>query len=165
MDRIDAVDKNDTLGQAEAVAALLLGLARQLFRLDGNPAAELPLAQVRVCGLLYDGPQSMSALARELGVSLSAMTQIADRLERARLVKREAHGSDRRVRWLQLTPRGEKMMRVGEDARVQRVSAVLEQLSAKERRQVLGTLESLMSACATSIEQNGARELLGQRSA
>ena len=46
-------------------------------------AAELPLAQLRVCGVLCDGPRPMSAVSRELGVSLSAMTQIADRLERA----------------------------------------------------------------------------------
>ena len=50
----------------------------------------------------------MSALSREFGVSLSAMTRIADRLERARLVKRVAEGGDRRIRHLQLTPRGEK---------------------------------------------------------
>ena len=39
----------------------------------------------------------MSALGRKLGVSLSAMTQIADRLERADMVKRVAEDSDRRV--------------------------------------------------------------------
>jgi len=56
-----------------------------------DPAVELPLAQLKVCSLLYGGPLSMSAWA-ELGVSLSAMTQIADRLERARLVKRVNQG-------------------------------------------------------------------------
>ena len=62
----------------------------------------------------------MSALSRELGVSLSALTQIADRLERARLVKRTAAEDDRRVRCLQLTARGEKMMRSCREARVAR---------------------------------------------
>ena len=45
----------------------------------------------------------MSSLGRELGVSLSAITQIADRLERAGLVTRVAKGGDRRVRRLELT--------------------------------------------------------------
>ena len=58
-------------------------MMRQLFSADDHLAAELPLAQLRVCGMLYDGPHPMSVLSRELGVSLSAMTQIADRLERA----------------------------------------------------------------------------------
>ena len=62
----------------------------------------------------------MSVLSRELGVSLSAMTQIADRLERARLVKRQFEGTDRRVRSLQLTSRGQKIMQAREEARVQR---------------------------------------------
>src|SRR5438477_7631090 len=91
--------------QARAIAALFLPLARQLFTADDAVAAELPLAQLRVCGILYGGPRSMSVLGRELNVSLSAMTQIADRLERARLVKRVTVGDDRRVRCLQLTGR------------------------------------------------------------
>ena len=91
----------------------------------------MPLAQLRVCGILYDGPRPMSALSRELGVSLSAMTQIADRLERARLVNRVAEGADRRIRCLQLTERGQKLMRSREDARNRRVLAVLEQFVSR----------------------------------
>jgi DNA-binding MarR family transcriptional regulator len=115
----------------------------------------LPLAQLRVCGMLYDGPRPMSALGRELGVSLSAMTQIADRLERARMVKRISQGDDRRIRCLQLTPHGKKIMQHREADRVERVSAVLRHLPRKSRSDVLVTLERLTSACIAARGQDG----------
>ena len=75
----------------------------------------------------------MSVLSRELGVSHSAMTQLADRLERAELVNRVAQGGDRRVRCLQLTERGEKMMRQHDEIRVRRISKALEYLQPDAR--------------------------------
>ena len=150
------MDETIALDEAKAMASLLPALIRQLFAVDDDLAAELPLAQLRVCSILYDGPQRMSALGRELGVSLSAMTQIADRLERARLVKRVTEGSDRRIRCLQLTERGEKIMRQREAARIQRVSAMLEHLSPQARKGALDTLKMLLKACVTS---NGAVSL------
>src|ERR1041385_5838242 len=101
--------ENSLIDQAQAIAGILPLLTRQLFVADDSLAAQLPLAQLRVCGILFGGRPSMSVLGRELGMSLSAMTQIADRLERARLVKRVSVGADRRVRCLQLTGRGEKL--------------------------------------------------------
>jgi DNA-binding MarR family transcriptional regulator len=81
------------------------------------------------------------------------LTQIADRLERARLVKRVAEGSDRRIRCLQLTERGGKMMRRREDARIQNVLAVLERLTPEARSEVLASLETLAGACTRAGEQ------------
>ena len=74
------VDEAGTLHRAGAVASELVILGRYLFAGDDDPIAELPLAQLRVCGILYHGRRSMS-VSKELGVSLSAMTQIADRLD------------------------------------------------------------------------------------
>jgi hypothetical protein len=90
----------------------------------------------------------MSALSRELGVSLSALTQIADRLERVRLVKRVTEANDRRVRCLQLTARGEKIMRKRREARVLRTLAVLEQLPGDQREAVRASLQILVDACS-----------------
>jgi DNA-binding MarR family transcriptional regulator len=132
--------------QAQAIASLLPAIMRMLVAADEDPAAELPLAQLRVCSVLCGGPHPMSALAHEFGVSLSAMTRIADRLERARLVKRVAADGDRRIRHLQLTPRGAKIMVRRDEARVRSVSAVLKRLSAPQRRDVRTALETLMKA-------------------
>ena len=90
---------------------------------SNDPTAELPLGQLRVCRVLTGGLQSISAISRELGVSLMAITQIADRLERARLVRRLTEDNDRRVRCLQLTARGEKLLRLHDEDRVRRMAA------------------------------------------
>ena len=143
----------ELLGIAKSVAALIPRLARGMSPSHNDPAEELPLAQLRVCGILADGPRPMSTLSRELGVSLSALTQIADRLERVRLVKRIAEGSDRRVRCLQLTSRGEKMMRQRGEARDQRVMAVLRNLSPSQREMVQSSLELLVAASTVVANQ------------
>jgi DNA-binding MarR family transcriptional regulator len=98
----------------------------------------------------------MSELSRELGVSLSALTQIADRLERAQLVIREATGSDRRVRRLRLTPQGEDIMRRREAARAARIASVLATLPTRKREEVLGAFETLLDACL-NIEKSESR--------
>jgi DNA-binding MarR family transcriptional regulator len=151
------MDETGSLAQAKAIDSLLLGLGRHLFSTDDQPAAELPVGQLRVCGILYGGPRPMSALSRELGVSLSAMTQIADRLARARLVSRVPKGTDRRVRCLQLTPRGAKLMRDREDSRVRRVSAALEHLSPEQRKELLAALDTFTDACAAASGQRRVR--------
>ena len=123
-----------------------------------DPAVDLPLAELRVCTVLYAGPRPMSSLGRELGVSLSAMTQIADRLERAGLVTRVAKGGDRRVRRLELTPRGEEMMRRHEQARIQRMSAALEHLNSRQRQDVTAALRTLIRASAAANGHDGNTE-------
>jgi DNA-binding MarR family transcriptional regulator len=145
--RLDCVSDPLLAKQAEAIAAHLPALMRQLFTFEDDAVEELPLAQLRVCGLLADGPRPMSALRRELGVSLSAITQVADRLERAQLVQRQTDGTDRRLRCLQLTERGAAMMRHHEQARLGSVLAVLKHLSAETRQEVLDALERLLEAC------------------
>jgi len=153
----------DALTQAKKAASLLVALTRQLVAVDRDPAGALPLAQLRVCGILHSGPRPMSALGRELGVSLSAMTQIADRLERARLVKRVAEGTDRRIRCLQLTPRGQRIMRLREEARVRRVWAALEHLSPLVRSEVVGALETLLGAGEATRGQDAHRSAISDR--
>jgi DNA-binding MarR family transcriptional regulator len=147
------MDETEILQQAKVIASRLPILLRQLFTLDDGVAGELPLAQLRVCGMLYGGPRAMSNLSRELGISLSAMTQIADRLERAELVKRVAEGSDRRIRCLQLTHHGEEVMQQREQARIEQVSAVLGHLSLPERHKVLATFELLTKACKAAKDK------------
>jgi DNA-binding MarR family transcriptional regulator len=97
----------------------------------------------------------MSALGRELGVSLSAMTQIADRLERANLVQRVAKGDDRRIRCLQLTDSGEKIMRLRQKARIERISDLLEYLNPSARQNVLTSFQTLLGACTVLQGHDG----------
>ena len=137
--------------QAVEITALFPKLQRSLFVLDTNdPTIELPVAQLRVCAILRDGPRTMSALGRELDISLSAITQIADRLERAQLVERVTEGDDRRVKMLRLTPRAEDIMRARLERRINRVLHVLEEIPPEIRLEVVHALSCLLEASQAS---------------
>ena len=134
--------------QASRIASILPRLLRQLSVLQADdPAMELPIAQMRVCSLLYDGPHTMSALSRELGISLSAMTQIADRLERGQMVERVLEPEDRRVKTVRLTDHGQTVMRLRRKKRIDRISEVMEHLDPESRAAVLNALQTLLDAC------------------
>ena len=127
-------------------------LMRRLFTLEqDHPATELPISQLRVCTILQAGSRSLSAISDELGISVSAVTQLADRLERDGIVGRVSEGEDRRVKYLHLTPRGAEVMRSRRESRIRRATAALEVMSASERNTLLNALESLLeTAMATA---------------
>jgi DNA-binding MarR family transcriptional regulator len=136
--------------EGKQVANLLLTLLRRLTMAEDDPVAEVPLAQLRLCNVLMGGPRPMSEISREIGTSLSAVTQIADRLERSGLIQRIPRGDDRRIRCLQLTERGDEMMRLHDERRVGRMSRVLEQLRPEERQAVIATFEMLVRAAGAA---------------
>lgn len=148
------MDRGVSQEQAKAFVGLLHSLLRELTTGSNDPAVELPLAQLRVCGVLRDGPQSISAISRELGVSLPAITQIADRLERAKLVRRVAEDNDRRVRCLRLTAQGENLLQLHDDERIQRATATLKQLTPKAREETAAALAMLARAAAEARTSN-----------
>ena len=148
------------VAQARELDRIFVGVARHVL-VDDDPAAELPLRQLRVCLALYEEPRTMSQLSRELRFSLSAMTQIADRLERARLVTRWFEESDRRVRRLRLTPRARRMLRLRKEARVRRIATVLERMPVAARADALTALDALRYA-ATSHETMDHQQPLGE---
>jgi DNA-binding MarR family transcriptional regulator len=135
------------LQEAHKIATLLPNLMRRLFTLDDDLTQDLPLAQLRVCAILREGPRQMTTLSRELGISLSAMTQIADRLEHAKLVDRVPDRNDRRIRCLKLTPEAEKMMLLRENSRIQSILTVLNNIPSGARKDILAALETFMNAC------------------
>jgi DNA-binding MarR family transcriptional regulator len=134
------------LQQAKKLETILPDVMHLMMRhAKGQPLAELP-GQVRVCRILEAGPVTLSALGEELGVTPSAVTQIADRLERAGYVTRAMGDSDRRVRRLCLTPDGEEMMRSRHQARTERAAKVLDVLPPLQRDALIESLEALASA-------------------
>ncbi len=140
--------KNDKLlEQAELISSMLPRIMRRLFLFDADdPSLELPVAQLRVCGILRNGPHTMSALSKEFGISLSAITQIADRLERADLVERVAETDDRRIKRLQLTAHGAQMMHRRKEKIMQSLMKPLEQLSPESMDIVINALHILLEA-------------------
>lgn len=141
--------------QGEEIVQLLSMLMRRLFTLgaDDDPAMEIPGAQMRVCGILRDGPRTMSCLSSELGISQSAMTQIADRLERAGLVERVQESDDRRCKRLALTARGVEIMQARRGRRVLRTMEALSALEPVSRDAAVAALTALLDASTATVEQ------------
>jgi DNA-binding MarR family transcriptional regulator len=133
--------------QAVELEQLMPRMLRRLYKLDpDHPANELPLAQLRVCTILQGGPRTLSAISEELAISVSATTQIADRLERAGLVERVAGVDDRRTKYLQLAPHGMEMMRTRRELRVKRTQNALAQLSPDQRQMTLKVMRAMLEA-------------------
>lgn len=142
-----AASRESLREQSEALVVLLSRLMRRLFTLTvDDPAMEFPGAQMRMCNVLWDGPRTMSALSDELGTSHSAITQIADRLERAEMVERLQEADDRRCKRLTLTPKGIEVMRQRRERRVLRTLSALESLSPDERAAAVSALTILLEA-------------------
>ncbi|BDI34214.1 MarR family transcriptional regulator [Capsulimonas corticalis] len=133
--------------QARQLEDLLPRLNRRLFEIPpGDPTGDLPLAQLRVCAFLLSGPSGMTALAEELEISVSAATQLADRLERAGLIQRISDPIDRRIRHISLTEHGVEVMETRRRRRVSRVREALAQLDLPDRAAALSALTTLLDA-------------------
>lgn len=138
---------NTVYEQALLLVQLLPKLNRCISHLDADdPAIELPLAQIRICAILQDGPRTMSALSKELDISLSAITQMADRLEKSELVERVCEAGDRRVKCLQLTQYGVQMMEKRKTKRIERAADLLSKLASEEREVALLSIRNLLDA-------------------
>ena len=152
--------------QAAQLEQLLPRLMRRMFTLDpDHPAAELPVAQLRVCTILQAGPRTLSAISDELGISVSATTQIADRLERSGIVDRVAGQDDRRTKKLQLSAQGGEMMRSRREQRVQRATRALALLPVELRANAIQSLQALMDAVDANAPELRHEDPLGTRQA
>ena len=134
-----------------AMERILPEIARRLFTLIDNPIEELPSAQRKVCFLLLDGRRTVSQIAEELRISVSAATQVADRLEKAELVERIsetlADGGDRRHRYVQLTERATGLLQERREHRQARVAEMLERIPSARHMAIRQALETMLAAC------------------
>lgn len=148
MDRTGAPNIGQLAARLEHLMPTIL---RRLFMLGHAGAlADMPLAQLRICSHLQDGPRPMSAVAEELGISTSAVTQIADRMERAGLVERLSAQCDRRLKVLHLTPNARDLMAARRESRTQRAQEALSLLPPSVRTDLVEGLELLLSAAIAS---------------
>ena len=100
----NAIDRiADLLTSAEATRPLV----------DPPPWMDLDLTfgQLRLIYLLFhQGPQSIGQIADRFGVSMTAASQFADRVERQDLAERHHRRDDRRVVELRLSAAGEALV-------------------------------------------------------
>lgn len=91
---------------------LFLHVVRKMSR-EVSEALQFPVMgpQMELLEFLASrGPVKMSDLAAELGISLGAVTALADRMARAGMIERQRSTSDRRVILLVLTDHGQRVL-------------------------------------------------------
>jgi len=90
------------------------------------------------------GRMTVSEVAGDLFVSLSAVTAQVDRLCRAGLVERHRDESDRRVVWLALTPAGKEVYEACEASRLKVIGRYLGQLEQRDLEKLLDIYTKLL---------------------
>jgi DNA-binding MarR family transcriptional regulator len=145
------VRKTPARAKAESLRQALLKLGPTLLRVE-DFTLDMPLRQLEVCLALSVSRMTMSEIGRSLGVSLSGLTQIADRLERAGMVERFSNEADRRVRFLQLTSKAQGLMEAHKESQLARIANCLEQFSAAESARLLDSLQKLVDIAAGGLQ-------------
>ncbi len=139
--------------RAAQLESLLPRLTRAMFRVESNEEwVELPVGQIRVMRMLFAAPSTPSELGASLGLSVSAITQVVNRLEAMGYVARSEDSGDRRVRHLKLTHSGQDLMEKRQSARVRQAQIALSSLPPDRQQAVIDILEELVQACNDAAE-------------
>lgn len=102
---------------------------------------EITDTQYVVLRALRKAPCNTSFLAQVLGVTLSAVTALINRLHRMGLVRRERQEKDRRQVWIYITPRGLQVLENVEERRNLLLAVYLSHVPEDERQQLLKLLQ------------------------
>ena len=136
--------------QSRHLVGLLTTLLSSTFRqILWKQALELELnySQAQMLFHIANNPGApMSEAARRFGITLPAVTQVADRLESKGFLRRAEDQRDRRQVHLYLTREGESLARELEELQVKSLARVLTRLPPSERKDVIRGIERLVSA-------------------
>ena len=104
-------------------------------------------ARMRLLGVLRcHGPQIMSGLSGELGVTPRNVTALVDALEEDGLVRRKPHPSDRRATMIEMTGAGAAACEGMYPGHAEATAEVFDDLSQDDQRELLRLLETLRGA-------------------
>jgi DNA-binding MarR family transcriptional regulator len=131
-----------------------------VFALDrSNPllSANLTMPQLKVLLVLaVRGPQSSADLTHVMGVTPATMTGIVDRLAANGLVSRRTDANDRRVRRIELTGQGSKLIDGIVVAGAERQRRMLHRLTIAELETVAKAAELVLTAARDDAASRGA---------
>lgn len=107
--------------------------------------ADLTLPQFALLNqLVNDGTLSMTEASTRLGITKPAVTNLVDRLEKSKCLKRLPHSSDRRVSLLAIQAPGEKIVREAQAQILPVLLKTLDRFSAGEK-ETIAKFYSLLS--------------------
>jgi DNA-binding MarR family transcriptional regulator len=143
LEHADAIDAMRTINRVRWVVGDMIG--REVEQQEG-----IPFEWFEVLIALADSPDGvlrMGDLATMTLRSKSAMTRLADRIEEARLIRRDASDTDRRVTNVALTGDGRALIeRVKPPAARIMIEHFTSHISPKDARLVTAVLEKVLKA-------------------
>lgn len=125
---------------------ILMKAYRALAQVDARSIASsgLGLSDFAVLEiLLHKGPLPVNTIGRNVMLTSGSITTAIDRLEKKRLVRRQACPKDRRVTFVTLTATGRTLIRRVFSAHASRLETVFEPLSTTERSALATLLKKL----------------------
>lgn len=112
---------------------------------------DLSFSEFIAMELCSEVPARVSEIAETIGITSAGATELIDRLERRRLVRRTAEPRDRRVVLIEPTPAGEQLFRRAKSA----FQGVLRRLSAEMSEAERDALLVGLSALSRAIGREG----------
>ncbi|RJL31721.1 MarR family winged helix-turn-helix transcriptional regulator [Bailinhaonella thermotolerans] len=135
---------------------------RQFLRLSarersvGLMALDLTMQQLKVLMVLQmEDSVPANDLARRLGVGLATATGIVDRLVARGLVRRREDPSDRRVRRVEMTGEGLRVIQEVSDAGRERKRRVLHRLDTGTLRDLARIMDEVYAALEADVAESG----------
>jgi DNA-binding MarR family transcriptional regulator len=130
--------------QAERLESLLPSIARALsLPQEIDPLADLTPAQLRFARAIRTESRTLTDVSLELNMSLSASTQLVQRLEEAGIVVRSLDPHDRRIRRVALTEIGLAKLEARRCLRLRNARQLLSRIPSDEREGILSALDRL----------------------
>ena len=106
---------------------------------------EITLPQFWVLDYLYRNKTAkMSELAQYLGTTRPAITGLVDRLIIQKLVNRKDDPDDRRIVWIELTSRGNNIIRKIKEQKTKALIKIFSRISSKDRIHYLNIIEQVV---------------------
>ncbi len=129
---------------AEKVHRSALRLLRRLRKAD--EAMDISTARLSALSVLvFVGPQTVGGLAKIEQVSQPTMTSLTQKLITQGLVRAKPDRHDRRVRKLEATSRGKKLLHIGRRNRIEMLATMMTELPTRDVK--------ALEKAATLIEQ------------
>lgn len=155
---MSTASRTDTLTRELVGAWSAFGPAYFKWLAAGQRETGISYARARVLKTLHHrGPQIMSAIRDELGVTARSVTALVDALEAEGLVRRTPHPSDRRATVIELTEAGLHTIEELRDAFVERAVELFARLPREDQEHLLRTLRRL----ARELTDLGGMDLRG----
>lgn len=148
--------QDERVALIQTVLSAQSGLFRALRPAQEWLEVELTMPQLKVLYVLYfEGASRMGHLAASLGVTLSTVTGIVDRLVEHDFVRREEDPQDRRLVVCRLTTQGSDTVERLHQAGRGRMAQLLDGLALEDLRAVAGGLDILLAAARREVAGAG----------